>query len=290
MPYPINGVPGFKFGADPEVFIHDAEGKLVPAVGLIPGTKEAPHKVEYGAVQVDGLAAEFNIDPVTNFTDFNRNIVQVMRQLKAMLPAGYGFLIQPAVTFDQSIMDALAESDKQMGCDPDFDAWTGQVNPIPDTSDTPGLRTASGHVHVGWCEGADVSNADHIEHCRDLTKQLDYYLGAWSVKLDPDMTRRKLYGKAGAFRPKSYGCEYRVLSNFWLTSRDRRCTVWNRMNQAIEDMRRVFYPDRAEKYYPGANAGVVSFINTGEKPPQLANLGSYPINSLDRYYERVRAA
>jgi hypothetical protein len=57
----------FKIGADPEFFLRDkATGKFVSAHGLIPGTKRQPMKVDKGAVQVDGMALEFNIDPVTN--------------------------------------------------------------------------------------------------------------------------------------------------------------------------------------------------------------------------------
>ena len=57
----------------------------------------------------------------------------------------------------------------------------------------------------------------HFIKAMEITKQLDFVLGVPSVLLDRDgLTRRSLYGKAGAFRPKPYGAEYRVLSNFWL--------------------------------------------------------------------------
>ena len=45
---------------------------------------------------------------------------------------------------------------------------------------------------------------------------MDATLGLASLLFDPDTKRRSLYGKAGAFRPKSYGVEYRVLSNRWI--------------------------------------------------------------------------
>lgn len=254
-----NGEEGFLFGCDPELFLKDPDGNLCSAVGLIPGTKAEPYKVDKGAIQVDGLAAEFNIDPVSNFEDWNTNIITVLRQLKAMLPQGYGFEIAPAVRFSQQVMDAQPDSAKAMGCDPDFDAWTGGINPYPETIDDPLLRTASGHVHIGWTEDRDVTEEFHINHCRDLMKQLDWFLGAWSLRVDPDTTRRKLYGKAGAFRPKPYGAEYRVLSNFWIASKENRLKVWNRMQYAIREMRRHYMPT---KYEP-LNSSLIEYINTG---------------------------
>jgi hypothetical protein len=42
--------------------------------------------------------------------------------------------------------------------------------------------------------------------------------------MDKGDLRKQLYGKAGAFRPKPYGAEYRVLSNFWVF--DTKLTGW----------------------------------------------------------------
>jgi hypothetical protein len=270
------GVEGFLFGCDPEMFVKDAEGNLVSAVGLIPGSKEEPHKVERGTVQVDGMAAEIGIDPADNFKDFNDSIVAVTRQLKAMLPKGYGLVLEPAVRFSQLVMDAQPDTAKVLGCDPDFNAWTGEINPYPDTLADPLLRTASGHVHVGWLEGEDlmpVTDELHVKHCQDLVKQLDWFLGAWSVKKDADTTRRKLYGKAGAYRPKPYGAEYRVLSNFWLKDKTTRLQVWNRMQVAIEEMKTFEFA----KINVKENNSIIEIINEGKVDHKLFETRSYPL-------------
>ena len=50
---------------------------------------------------------------------------------------------------------------------------------------------------------------------------MDCFHGIISVLLDSSKSsarRKELYGKAGAHRPKDYGVEYRVLSNYWLKS------------------------------------------------------------------------
>jgi hypothetical protein len=47
---------------------------------------------------------------------------------------------------------------------------------------------------------------------------MDFYLGLPSLVYDAATRRREMYGKAGAYRPKSYGVEYRTLSNAWLNS------------------------------------------------------------------------
>lgn len=239
---------GFTFGADPELFVLDQNGKAVCADGLIPGTKAAPFKVDGGAVQVDGMAAEFNIDPSETFDEFNDNITKVMKKLNSFLPTGYSLSAVPCMVFEQDVWDAAPDHAKELGCSPDFNAWTGGVNPPPSCPDNPRLRTASGHLHIGWTSGVELDNLQHLMNCQDLVKQLDWYLGAWSLKMDSDPTRRLLYGKAGACRYKDYGVEYRVLSNFWLQSKDRRLTVWNRMNRAIHDMRSCFMPDKPKTY------------------------------------------
>jgi hypothetical protein len=278
----------FLFGCDPEFFLYDTNtGEPISAVGLVPGTKAEPYKVDKGAVQLDGMAAEFNIDPVNNFEEFNDNIKIVMAQLKKMLPTNIGFLIQPSVHFSQEIMDNATDSAKTLGCDPDYNAWTGERNEIPDTSHCPNLRTASGHIHIGWTDGMPPMDPEHFNLCRDLAKQMDWYLGAWSLRHDKSVERRKLYGKAGAFRPKPYGCEYRVLSNFWLTSKDRRQQVWDRAVMAIKDMNGWFLPEHGRDY---RNDYLLQYINTGDKA-WAEYLPQYPQRTLnDDYRPKMKAA
>lgn len=274
---------GFTIGCDPELFIKDKDNNLVSAVGLIPGTKTDPYKVRGGAIQVDGMAAEINTEPVNNWNDFNMNILMVLEQLKAMLPSGYGFVMKPSVRFSQEVLDATPDYAKEMGCDPDFNAWTSEENPRPDTSTDPALRCAGGHVHIGWTDEADIADDEHLGHCRDLVKQLDWFLGGWALRIDKDTERRKLYGKEGAFRPKPYGVEYRVLSNCWISTTDRRANLWNRTCDAIREMRRCNMPELREK----DNSLLVEYINTGKKPDALENI-KYPLVTSDIAYAPVR--
>lgn len=266
--------PGFTFGCDPEVFILDEKGVPVTAEGLIPGTKLEPHPVKHGAVQVDGMAAEFNIDPAENFSDFNRNVTTVMDELKKMLPKGHSLSIVPSVVFDPAVFEAAPDKAKELGCNPDFDAWTGSVNPPPNDPENPYMRCGAGHVHIGWGEDFEDTDEQHIMNCRDLVRQCDWFLGGWSVRIDSDPTRRRLYGKAGAYRPKSYGVEYRVLSNFWITTRERRLAMWNRLQIAIMNMQREYLPERVP---PPHNDLLVSYINETKKGDRIEKDYRYPL-------------
>lgn len=235
--------PGFLVGCDPELFVLDDKGNLVSAAGLIPGTKEEPFKVPGGAIQVDGMAVELNGDPTDNFNDFWNNVQKCRNAIVEHLPKGYSLLSVPSVEFSKEVFDAAPEDAKILGCTPDWNAWEMAVNPVPDTENTPYLRTAAGHLHFGWTEDADVFDSQHMMHCFDLVKQLDWYLGAWSVGVDKDKRRRELYGKSGACRVKSYGVEYRVLSNFWVDNYDAAAIMWNRAVCAVRDMPKKFYPE-----------------------------------------------
>ena len=230
----------FTIGCDPEIFLVDEEGRPVSAHGVIPGTKYKPHPVAKGAIQVDGLAVEFNTDPVpyNDFDAFNRNVITVMGKLHEEVRKKHPnlkFRITPTQDFDQAYLDAQPDEAKELGCDPDFNAYTLEANPRPEGS-VP-FRTGSGHLHVGWGADIPVDNQEHLEICAGFVKMLDATVGLAMTVLDTDPRRRELYGKAGAFRPKPYGVEYRTPSNVWLTSKAHRKLVFSLINHAVSYMR-----------------------------------------------------
>lgn len=209
----------FLIGADPELFVrHIDTGKFISGHDLIPGTKLQPHFVDGGAIQVDGTALEFNIIPAENKRDFRENIFKVMDNLYARLEdfafADHYIAIEPVATFDKEYFDALPDEAKLLGCEPDFNAYTGKTNTPPNGEVL--FRTAGGHIHIGWGNHFDPTDPDHFEQCRGFVKQLDALLYPASLIWDKDEQRRELYGAKGAFRPKVYGVEYRPLSNAWL--------------------------------------------------------------------------
>lgn len=223
----------FLLGCDPEVFVVDGEGRPVPAHGLIPGTKDEPFLVENGMVQVDGLALEFGIDPSPTKEVFFKNIQSVLKQLTAMLPKGLFLHFKPVVVFNPEDMKALPPEALELGCDPDYNAYTLRTNPRPVLTD-PNMRSAGGHVHIGWGAGLNTAGRRHIEACAALSVELDLYLGVASLRWDTDSRRRAIYGKPGAFRPKRYGMEYRSLSNQWLNSKETIEFVFDSTIKAIE--------------------------------------------------------
>lgn len=222
-------------GADPELFMkHSDTGAFISAHDRVPGTKWEPFKVPFGAVQVDGTALEFNIDPAATCDEFVHHIQAVRQSLVDMVP-GYNVVAEPVARFEPDYFKfEVPSSAQELGCMPDFNGWTEDVNPRPDPKGEP-MRTASGHLHIGWGEGFDPEDKDHFLLCCKVARQLDYYLGMYSLLWDKDGTRRSLYGKAGAFRPKSYGLEYRVLSNRWLDSEPLMRWVYNTLQTAMAD-------------------------------------------------------
>lgn len=223
-------------GADPEMFLRDRKtGDFLSAHDLLPGTKDTPHKVDCGAVQVDGVAGEFNIDPSLSSHEFISNIATVQQKMQEIVGEKYEFVATPTCTFAEEYFKNLPEAVKELGCNPDFNAWTGQVNEKPDGSKT-SMRTGAGHIHVGWTKDADVRDSTHFADCQIIAKQLDYYLGLYSLQWDQDTQRRSLYGKAGSFRVKPYGMEYRPLSNVWLRSVKLQNWVYNATLRGVVDL------------------------------------------------------
>ncbi len=222
-------------GADPELFIASAKGTPVPCVGILGGTKQNPKPVpELGdgfAVQEDNVMAEFNIPPARNAQEWVISLSRMLVYLNKYFNKQNLFLdISASKKFDPAQL--LTEQALVMGCDPDYSVWDRKRNtpPNPEIAQS-GLRSCGGHIHVDFSNmnGKPIDMADQ----ELVVASMDLFLSIPSLLLDKDEQRKQLYGKAGAFRFKPYGVEYRSLSNFWLTSPKLMEWVWNNTEAAV---------------------------------------------------------
>ena len=217
-------------GCDPELFVYDAQGRPVSAFDLIEGSKVCPKPVPNGAIQRDGVAAEFNIKPADNVNDFIYRIRSVRSSLLEEIhktDRGYVLKANPTIKFTRKQWNSISEDAKMLGCEPDFSAYTPtkpNERPITDKF----MRTGAGHIHISWGETVNDFMAPlYRTKVASLIWHLDKHLYKESLKWDKDKERQELYGQAGAFRPKPYGVEYRTLSNAWLNSEDTMKFVFN---------------------------------------------------------------
>lgn len=242
-------------GCDPELFLRNPNsGAYISAHGMIPGTKEDPHQVKDGMVQIDGTALEFGIDPAATADEFVSRINSVKGTLREMVDPGYEIVAHPVATFEPAYFKSLPPWATELGCTPDFNAWTGDPNTKPEANVT--FRTGSGHVHIGWTSGENPWDREHYATCRAVARQMDYYLGIYSLLWDTDNQRRELYGKAGAFRPKPYGVEYRTLSNRWTDSDLLMRWVFNAAQKGVQDL--LFNGKDASVEYGNAAVDIIN--------------------------------
>ncbi len=202
------------FGCDAEIFLKDKATDLpFPVCGLVGGTKTKPKETKVGKgymLQEDNAALEFNIPSFHQI----RKFVDGLSGFQGWISEE---AIPPSLTLNREeasvvFHDAYLKIPQMQvfGCEPDLNAWKLCENSRPEC-DNPGLRSAAAHVHVGWHEPTDD---DRIA----LIRLADVFVVLPTIRgqTASEKERRKLYGKAGAFRVKEYGVEHRVLSNRWI--------------------------------------------------------------------------
>jgi hypothetical protein len=210
-------------GADPELFLINENSKFISSIGKFGGTKRFPKPIGKSCyIQEDNVAVEFNIPPSSSKDEFVNAINFALSQLyDRAKELKLDLAFTASANFDS---DQLKHPKaKIFGCDPDINAWTIKENPAPKSKDK-SLRSAGGHVHVGCKEFAGY----------DIARAMDLFLGVPSLQVDGDLRRRELYGKAGAFRNKNYGMEYRTLSNFWVKHPKLISWVYDQTHEAIK--------------------------------------------------------
>lgn len=249
-------------GADVEVFVADkATGEIVSAENHIKGTKQDPFVFDpenpHFATSLDNVLAEFGIPPATNSEEFYAFLQKSLNFIDATLPQELCTAIQPAAYLDERWLKTRQA--RRFGCEPDFNAYTLTCNERP-FAENKTLRSAGGHVHLGYEDAAVFNPFTYApdEERANLVRLLDLYLGVPSVLVEPDNERKNLYGKAGAFRPKKYGLEYRTISNFYLKTKELTCWVYDQVIAAVKALNEGFL------ITDGLAANIQATINTND--------------------------
>jgi hypothetical protein len=199
-------------GCDLEYAVMDDKEHFIPA-GLLPinGTKGFPDPYQTGGIEIDCTAVELTFPPAATADAWVENILRHLNFARDKYRSFGKLVTKPSVFFEESVLKRTRFAD-MMGCSPDYNAWTGEQNPLPIPHKN--LRAYGGHVHIA------NGSVNTVKAC-DLT------LGMWTTIKDSDTDRRKMYGKAGAYRMKPYGVEYRVMSNHWCDNENDLRQVWD---------------------------------------------------------------
>lgn len=214
-----------KIGADPELFL-EKDGEIISAEGIIGGTKKEPRAIsnEGHAVQEDNVMIEFNIPASDSKEDFIFNINFVKSYLETLAGMkGCALNFSASAELDPEYLST--DQAQEFGCEPDFNVYLRDENPRPEGAGQ--LRSCGGHIHIGY-ENPDEATTINIVYAMDMV------LGLESLALDKDDRRKLLYGKAGSFRFKDYGLEYRTLSNFWIENDELIGWAYDKTMEALE--------------------------------------------------------
>lgn len=237
-----------KVGGDPEFFIFNKNTKrYVSAHNRVPGTKKEPFVLNKASpsetIQADGTAVEINIKPSNVAAFFLGSVNNILKQTTERFLRPHEVLVaSPCVTYSPKDWEKLPKSALELGCDPDYNAYTGMRNPTPDPAKfLPRSRTGAGHISLSWRKEDNLAHPfdpEHFSDCAAVVRRMDllYFLymypyveGEYTPYSALSAYRHQLYGARGAFRPKPWGVEYRSPSNLWLLSSD---TVYNMVQLA----------------------------------------------------------
>lgn len=214
----------FTMGADPEMFVEDENGVIIPAFDFLQpptnphiygGAGNSPKKY---SLFWDGFQAEFTIPEKTCLEYYSDAIQEGLTALyRAAIKHNPNarLSLKSVMEVPQEIMQRATGEQQQFACSPSKNIYTesGESDPIIIDPAEVLKRPAGGHIHLG---GGNIQKFDK----KEMIKAIDAIAAVSCVSMfagfdDPE--RRKLYGRAGEYRDTSYGFEYRVLSNAWLT-------------------------------------------------------------------------
>lgn len=211
-------IKNFLIGGDHEVFLRDKNtNEVITAEGIVKGTKEDPYNFDeedrFACTSLDCVLAEYNIAPARTRAEYFFGIEKALNYIRKSIPENLEVAFLPAARLAEKHLQS--ETAQRFGCSVDYNCWTRMANDPPNPDGN--LRSAGYHITLGYDNPNEFVNLMWV-------KAMDLFTSVPSILQEPDNERKKLYGKAGAFRHTPFGVEYRSLSNYIL--QDRKLIDW----------------------------------------------------------------
>lgn len=213
-------LPYYSLGTDPEVFVLDKDGVVIPAFAFLPDKRRAEGKPFW-----DGFQAELttNVSHSPNNTclayltdDVHWGLVKLYDMAKEYNEDA-SLSWESVVEVPREMMLSAKPEHVELGCAPSLNAYP-YIKPMRVENPAKLLvRFAGCHVHLGF--GTDQDGTGPKITSREMARRvkfIDAIFGPLSTYLFrgmEDPRRRLYYGRAGEFRMPPWGLEYRVPSS-----------------------------------------------------------------------------
>ena len=279
------------FGTDPEYLIVNRLGRPVPAHKAGFGDKDNKTVLHSNAYVTgdwesrafrDGYMVEVNIKPDTCRQTTTHRMKRALNELQRKLAPKYRLVAVPAVKINLKVDMKDAPPDVlQFGCEPSYDAYTGETKVPPIDAITHPFRYAGGHLHFGHSSGRSTEWMLNPKKHPMFIKLMDLYVGLPLTYLFDDKRtfwRRRFYGQAGEYRSQKYGIHKNEVGVEYRTPGPE---VWNEPWVASFAMGAGRYISSAidtltSKWDKGIEGDLIGAINTGADVEKLVRRLSLP--------------
>jgi hypothetical protein len=242
-------------GADVEFFIKNSLGEAIPAFTIIPNDKNNPLKNQDVKLYFDNVLLEFNIPPSKDVKTFVKNITNGINFAESKIRPNFLDLSASAYFNSENLEDKRA---KEAGCEIEYNAYNFKPNNnIEEALRNTSVRTSGGHLHLS---GEKYDAIDDKTLYPIFVYMMDLFVAIPSILIEKDYSqrdRRKIFGKAGSYRIKPYGIEYRVLSSWWTGKPEYSALIYRMCEFVFEfmnnEMWKKFWNLNIDDIYEGNN-------------------------------------
>lgn len=199
----------FTIGSDPEIFVVDADDRVIPAWEFL-GPEDQPNRKQNILIPFwDGFQAEFNIYPggcnAQRVDQIQQQLAQLLQLARVKFPKAK-LSSRAVMDIPPALMAEISDEHAGLGCSPSKNLYVAEPVHVENPRELP-YRFAGFHIHFGCA---------HDSLLKERIRALDRIVGPISVSLLrglDDSRRRAYYGRAGEYRKPKHGLEWRVLSS-----------------------------------------------------------------------------